>query len=50
VVTGETLANGIAVKLPESWLAKGDGPFSTEFANQEEYGSDVLLLQKLEQK
>jgi hypothetical protein len=49
MMTGETLANGIAVKLPEPWLAKGDGPFSKEFANQEEYGSDVLLLQKLEQ-
>ena len=50
VITGDTLTKGIAVRLPEPWLAKGDGPFSREFANQEEYGSDVLLLRRLDEK
>jgi hypothetical protein len=49
VMTGESLTTGIAVKLPDPWLAKGDGFFNNEFANQEEYGSDVLLLKKVEQ-
>jgi Melibiase/Glycosyl hydrolase family 36 C-terminal domain len=50
VITGEVLMSGIAVHLPDAWLAKGDGAFSNEFADQEKYGSDVLLLERVEQK
>jgi len=46
VITGETLMNGIAVKLPNQWLARGDGAIS-EFAVQQKYGSDILLLQRI---
>jgi hypothetical protein len=45
-VTGENLQNGIAVHLPDKWLASGDGAIK-EFADQQLYGSDVLLLQRL---
>ena len=45
-MTGESLMNGIAVHLPDAWLAKGDGAIK-EFADQQLYGSDILLLQRL---
>jgi alpha-galactosidase len=44
IVDGEHLMKGISVKLPEQWLAAGDGMYSDEFADQMQYGSDVLLL------
>ena len=50
VTTGQVLAGGVSVHLPDAWLAKGDGPFSDEFASQENYGSEILLLQRLEQE
>jgi hypothetical protein len=45
-MTGESLLNGIAVHLPEKWLASGDGVIK-EFADQQLYGSDILLLRRL---
>lgn len=45
-VTAESLMNGIAVHLPDKWLADGDGAIK-EFADQDLYGSDVLLLRRL---
>jgi hypothetical protein len=45
-MSGETLLKGIAVRLPDKWLASGDGAIK-EFANQQLYGSDVLLLQRV---
>jgi hypothetical protein len=44
-MTGESLMNGIAVHLPDAWLASGDGAIK-EFADQQLYGSDILLLQR----
>ena len=48
VVTGEALINGIPEHLPDSWLATGDGALNGEFADQQRYGSDILLLQRVE--
>jgi melibiase-like protein/glycosyl hydrolase family 36 len=45
-ITGESLLNGLAVHLPDKWLAGGDGAIQ-EFANQQLYGSDILLLRLL---
>jgi hypothetical protein len=45
-MTGEALMNGIAVHLPDKWLASGDGAIK-EFADQQKYGSDILLLRRL---
>jgi alpha-galactosidase len=46
VMTGEALMNGITTHLPDDWLAKGDGAIS-EFAEQQKYGSDILLLRRV---
>ena len=46
VMTGEALMNGITTHLPDEWLAKGDGAIS-EFAEQQKYGSDILLLRRV---
>jgi len=46
VMTGESLMKGIAEHLPNEWLAKGDGAIK-EFADQQSYGSDILLLRRL---
>ncbi len=45
-MTGESLMNGIAEHLPNQWLASGDGAIK-EFADQQNYGSDILLLRRL---
>jgi hypothetical protein len=45
-MTGESLLNGYPVHLPDKWLASGDGAIP-EFANQQLYGSDILLLRRL---
>jgi len=45
-MSGENLLNGIAVHLPDKWLSSGDGAIK-EFADQQLYGSDVLLLRRL---
>jgi hypothetical protein len=34
------------VHLPDKWLASGDGAIQ-EFASQQLYGSDILLLRRL---
>jgi hypothetical protein len=47
-MTGEALMKGIAAHLPDEWLAKGDGSFNNEFADQQHYGSDILLLQRVQ--
>jgi hypothetical protein len=47
VMNGADLTNGLAVHLPNEWLAKGDGAFTGEFADQQRYGSDILLLRRL---
>jgi hypothetical protein len=46
VMTGEALMSGIATHLPNEWLAKGDGAIG-EFADQQKYGSDILLLRRV---
>ena len=46
-MSGETLMSGIAVHLPNEWLAMGDGVSTNEFADQQKYGSDILLLRRL---
>jgi phage gp46-like protein len=46
VITAVALMNGISVHLPNEWLANGDGPFSTEFTDQQRYGSDIWLLRR----
>jgi hypothetical protein len=42
--------SGISVTLPDKWLSEGDEGGSEEFSGQLSYGSDVLLLKKLNQK
>jgi Melibiase/Glycosyl hydrolase family 36 C-terminal domain len=46
VMTGEVLMSGIAEHLPNQWLSSGDGAIP-EFADQQNYGSDVLLLRRM---
>jgi hypothetical protein len=46
-MTGEALMKGIAVHLPNEWLARGDGTFNPEFEDQQTYGSDILLLKRI---
>jgi hypothetical protein len=46
IMTGAALMNGIAIHLPNQWLASGDGAIP-EFADQQKYGSDVLVLRRL---
>ena len=48
VLTGEALTSGISVHLPNEWLAKGDGGLDREFADQQHYGADILLLKRLD--
>ena len=45
-IAGESLMSGIGVHLPDEWLAKGDGSIP-EFADQQLYGSDILLLKRV---
>jgi hypothetical protein len=45
-MTGESLLSDLAVHLPNQWLASGDGAVK-EFAGQQLYGSDILLIQRL---
>jgi len=47
-ITGDSLMKGIAVRLPDKWLAEGDGVYGSEFADQLRYGSDILLLKRIE--
>ena len=46
IMTGERLMSGISVHLPDEWLAKGDSAIP-EFADQQLYGSDILLLKRV---
>ena len=46
MTAGEILMNGIATHLPNQWLTSGDGAIP-EFADQQKYGSDILLLQRV---
>jgi hypothetical protein len=49
IIEGGTLLDGgIAVKLPDDWLAKGDGMAGKEFEDQLRYGSDILLLRRVQ--
>lgn len=49
ILTGEALTNGISEHLPNEWLAKGDSSLmNREFADQLNYGSDILLLKRLD--
>jgi hypothetical protein len=49
ILTGEALTNGISEHLPNEWLAKGDSSLmNSEFADQLNYGSDILLLKRLD--
>jgi hypothetical protein len=45
IITGESLMNGISEHLPNKWLTNGDGAIK-EFADQQKYGSDILLLRR----
>lgn len=45
-ISGESLLNGIAVHLPDKWLASGDGTIK-EFSDQQLYGSDILLMRRI---
>lgn len=47
VMSGKVLTDGILVHLPDEWLANGDGAFNSEFADQQQYGSDVLVLRRI---
>jgi hypothetical protein len=49
VIAGSVLMkDGLSVKLPNEWLAKGDSlPPGAEFREQLEYGSDILMLQRV---
>ena len=45
--TGAALAGeGIALTLPNPWLAKGDGFSGPEYDSQLEFGSDIILLRE----
>jgi hypothetical protein len=46
LITGEALMNGVAEHLPNQWLSTGDGAIK-EFADQQTYGSDILLLKRI---
>src|SRR5262249_8721371 len=48
-IAGDDLMKGISVSLPDKGLSAGDGAFSAERVNQQLYGSDILLLRKLQQ-
>jgi Glycosyl hydrolase family 36 C-terminal domain len=49
ILTGEALTHGISEHLPDEWLAKGDASvMDPEFADQMKYGSDILLLKRLD--
>ena len=47
VIDGDALMKGVAEHLPDQWLSTGDGAIS-EFADQQTYGSDILLLQRVQ--
>jgi hypothetical protein len=47
VMSGADLMKGMSLHLPDKWLSENDGVFSQEYANQQLYGSDVLLLHRL---
>ena len=46
VMTGKALMNGISEHLPNQWLTSGDGA-NKEFTDQQTYGSDILLLNRV---
>ena len=49
ILTGEALIDGISEHLPNEWLAKGDSSLmNSEFSDQVNYGSDILLLKRLD--
>jgi hypothetical protein len=48
VIPGDALMKGISVTLPFKWLAEAAGEGSHEFADQLSYGSDILLLARLQ--
>ena len=49
VIDGSSLMkDGLSVKLPSEWLAKGDGlPPGADFLDQLTYGSDVITLKRV---
>ncbi|MGA7293492.1 MAG: alpha-galactosidase [Terriglobales bacterium] len=47
ILTGASLMNGIGEHLPNQWLTNGDGA-NKEFVDQQQYGSDILLLHRLQ--
>jgi hypothetical protein len=48
IMSGEELTTtGLHVKLPDPWLAKGDGLPDAKFEDQLRYGSDVILFRRL---
>jgi hypothetical protein len=47
-VSGASLMSGVSFHLPNDWLARGDGPVSPEFADESNYGSDILLIRRIQ--
>ena len=45
-LTGASSDERYSEHLPNAWLANGDGAIK-EFANQQRYGSDILLIRRL---
>lgn len=43
----ELASTGLDLKLPDEWMAKGDGLPDPRYQDQLTYGSDVLLLRKV---
>jgi len=47
-VSGAELASpGLKVKLPDEWLAKGDGLPDPKYEDQLRYGSDIVLVRRI---
>ena len=49
IIGGSTLMKtGFSVSLPSMWLAKGDELPGPEFRDQLTYGSDILMLKRVQ--
>lgn len=45
----ELLSRGLEVMLPDAWLATGDGLPDERYSDQLRYGSDVILLRRVQE-
>jgi len=46
LTAAELAGDGLEVKVPDQWMAKGDGLPGKEYEDQLQYGSDVLILRR----